>query len=50
MRPKEAAREADEARNKFAHQDGDHLTMLNAFNAYMSKNGDPDWCYKSFLN
>lgn len=50
MRPKEAAREADEARNKFAHQDGDHLTMLNAFNAYMQKNGDADWCYKSFLN
>jgi pre-mRNA-splicing factor ATP-dependent RNA helicase DHX15/PRP43 len=50
MRPKEAAREADEARNKFAHQDGDHLTMLNAFNAYMQKNGDADWCYKCFLN
>ena len=30
MRPKEAQREADEALAKFAHVDGDHLTLLNA--------------------
>ena len=30
MRPKECAKEADEAKMQFAHQDGDHLTLLNA--------------------
>ena len=50
MRPKENQREADEARNKFAHPDGDHLTMLNAFNAYLQKDGNQEWCYKNFLN
>lgn len=50
LRPKEAQIEADDARAKFIHQDGDHLTMLNAFHAYKQKNCDTDWCYKNFLN
>jgi len=49
MRPKEMFKEADEARANFSHNDGDHITMLNAYNAYKMK-GDTDWCYKSFLN
>jgi len=35
MRPKENQKEADEARAKFEHSDGDHLTCLNAYNAYL---------------
>lgn len=31
MRPKEAQKDADDARAKFVHSDGDHLTMLNAY-------------------
>jgi len=50
MRPKEVQREADDAKAKFAHPDGDHLTMLNAYNAYRQREGDSDWCYKNFLN
>ena len=34
MRPKEAAKAADEAKAKFAHADGDHLTLLNVYHAY----------------
>lgn len=34
MRPKEAAKAADEAKAQFAHEDGDHLTLLNAYHAY----------------
>lgn len=34
MRPREAARAADEAKQAFAHVDGDHLTLLNAYHAY----------------
>ncbi len=34
MRPKEAAKAADAAKAAFAHVDGDHLTLLNAYHAY----------------
>lgn len=50
MRPKEAQNEADEARAKFVHKDGDHLTMLNAYHAYKQKDNNADWCFKNFLN
>jgi len=33
MRPKEAQRQADEAKAAFQHADGDHLTLLNAYAA-----------------
>jgi len=34
LRPKTHAKQADEARARFAHLDGDHLTLLNVFHAY----------------
>ena len=34
VRPREAAKAADEAKAAFAHADGDHLTLLNVFHAY----------------
>lgn len=34
MRPNEARKQADEAKAEFAHADGDHLTLLNAYHAY----------------
>ena len=54
-RPKEAQRAADEAKAKFQHPDGDHLTLLNVFHAYKEKSEDPSvdinrWCYDNFLN
>lgn len=48
--------QAADARNKFRHSTGDHLTVLNAFKAYEeitwreSKAGRKDWCRKNFLN
>lgn len=50
MRPKDAAREADEAKGQFAHVDGDHLTLLNAYHAYKQNGESKDWCYENFLN
>jgi pre-mRNA-splicing factor ATP-dependent RNA helicase DHX15/PRP43 len=50
VRPPEARRQADEARDRFAHVDGDHLTLLNVYHAYKSNNEDPTWCYNNFLN
>lgn len=50
MRPKEAAREADEAKAQFAHVDGDYLSLLNAYQAYKQNGESKDWCYDNFIN
>ena len=34
LRPAEAKKAADEAKMKFAHIDGDHLTLLNVYHAF----------------
>ena len=34
-RPPDKKSEADAARNRFHHSDGDHLTLLNVFHSYM---------------
>jgi pre-mRNA-splicing factor ATP-dependent RNA helicase DHX15/PRP43 len=34
VRPNNARKAADEAKAQFAHADGDHLTLLNAYHAY----------------
>lgn len=50
MRPREAAREADEAKMQFNHQDGDHLTLLNAFHAYQAAGSDDKkWCWDNYI-
>ena len=50
MRPKEAAKAADEAKAQFAHVDGDHLSLLNAYHAYKESGETKDWCYDNFIN
>jgi len=54
VRPKECVREADEAKNRFSHLDGDHLTLLNVFHAYKqftSDGCDPStFCYDNYIN
>jgi pre-mRNA-splicing factor ATP-dependent RNA helicase DHX15/PRP43 len=50
MRPKEAAKEADDAKAQFAHADGDHLSLLNAYHAYKQSGNCKDWCYDNFIN
>ena len=50
MRPKEQAKLADEAKAQFSTPDSDHCTLLNAYNEYMSMNGNRDWCWDNFLN
>jgi pre-mRNA-splicing factor ATP-dependent RNA helicase DHX15/PRP43 len=50
MRPKDAAKAADEAKSKFAHVDGDHLTLLNAYHAYKQASESKDWCWDHFLD
>lgn len=50
MRPKEAAKAAEEAKSQFAHAEGDHLTLLNAYIAYKQAGEGKDWCYENFIN
>ncbi|CAG8440529.1 3457_t:CDS:2 [Ambispora gerdemannii] len=50
LRPNELKKQADEAKAKFAHTDGDHLTLLNVYHAYKSNINDPEWCYNNFLS
>merc|ERR1719272_1127041 len=54
VRPKENAREADDCKAKFAHLDGDHLTLLNVFHAYKqytSEGQEPgSFCYDNYVN
>ena len=35
---------------QFAHVDGDHLTLLNAYHAYKQHGGNKDWCWENFIN
>ncbi|CAL0302375.1 unnamed protein product [Lupinus luteus] len=50
VRPREAQKAADEAKARFGHIDGDHLTLLNVYHAYKQNNEDPSWCYENFIN
>merc|ERR1711935_1037333 len=50
LRPREQQAQADGAKRKFIHPDGDHLTMLNAFNAFVAKQMNPDWCWDNYLS
>jgi pre-mRNA-splicing factor ATP-dependent RNA helicase DHX15/PRP43 len=50
LRPKECQQEADAAKARFSHEDGDHLALLNLFNAFKLKKENPDWCYDHFVN
>lgn len=34
LRPRDAQKAADEAKARFGHIDGDHLTLLNVYHAY----------------
>ncbi len=50
QRPRQKQREADDAKNQFAHRDGDHPTLLNAYHAYKHHHSDPAWCSENFLS
>lgn len=50
MRPNDAKKQADESKMKFAHIDGDHLTLLNVYHAFKQNHEDVQWCYDNFLN
>eukprot|EP01025_Chloroclados_australasicus_P055757 TRINITY_DN6830_c0_g1_i3.p1 TRINITY_DN6830_c0_g1~~TRINITY_DN6830_c0_g1_i3.p1 ORF type:complete len:736 (+),score=89.37 TRINITY_DN6830_c0_g1_i3:2-2209(+) len=50
VRPRDNQHAADEAKQAYAHQDGDHLTLLNIFHAWKREGENQQWCYNNFLN
>lgn len=50
VRPGEAKKAADEAKMRFAHVDGDHLTFLNVYHAFKQNRDNTQWCYENFIN
>ncbi|XP_060862104.1 putative pre-mRNA-splicing factor ATP-dependent RNA helicase PRP1 isoform X1 [Metopolophium dirhodum] len=50
VRPSEAKKASDDSKMRFAHIDGDHLTLLNIYHAFKQNNEDPQWCYDNFIN
>ncbi|KAI7878861.1 P-loop containing nucleoside triphosphate hydrolase protein [Lichtheimia hyalospora FSU 10163] len=48
--PSDKREQATEARRKFLHVDGDHLTLLNVLKGYWEVKGDPEWCRENFIN
>ncbi|KAJ3076488.1 hypothetical protein HDU98_002932 [Podochytrium sp. JEL0797] len=50
LRPNDQRKQADEAKEQFIHEDGDHLTLLNAFHEYTENGGDAQWCFRHYLN
>ena len=53
VRPAAARKRADEMKDLFAHQDGDHLTMLNVYHAFKSpaaQDNPKQWCHDHFLS
>jgi pre-mRNA-splicing factor ATP-dependent RNA helicase DHX15/PRP43 len=52
LRPRENAKQADEAKAQFTHSDSDHLTLLHVFNAYDSipERERKQWCYDNFIS
>jgi len=48
-RPKDKAAQADMKKAKFNHVDGDHLTLLNIYQAWEGSKFSNPWCFENFL-
>lgn len=50
LRPNDRQKQADEAKARFSHMDGDHLTLLNVYHAFKQNGEDSNWCYENYVN
>lgn len=50
LRPNDQRKAADDAKIKFTHDLGDHLTLLNVYHAFKQNNEDEDWCKENYIN
>lgn len=47
VRPNESKKAADDAKMRFAHIDGDHLTLLNVYHAFKQSKYSLERCLKN---
>ncbi|KAH0541298.1 DEAH-box ATP-dependent RNA helicase prp43 [Glutinoglossum americanum] len=53
VRPATARKRADDMKARFAHPDGDHLTMLNVYHAFKGPQAQVNtkqWCHEHYLS
>jgi ATP-dependent RNA helicase DHX8/PRP22 len=48
-RPKEKQQQADQKKAKFHDPHGDHLTLLNVYNAWKASGYSNPWCFDNFI-
>jgi ATP-dependent RNA helicase DHX8/PRP22 len=48
-RPKEKQTQADQKKAKFHDPHGDHLTLLNVYNAWKQSSFSNPWCFENFI-
>ncbi|KAI1409568.1 ATP-dependent RNA helicase DHX8 [Hypoxylon sp. FL1857] len=48
-RPKEKQQQADQKKAKFHDPHGDHLTLLNVYNAWKNSGYSAPWCFENFI-
>ncbi|KAI1853332.1 hypothetical protein JX266_002038 [Neoarthrinium moseri] len=48
-RPKEKQQQADQKKAKFHDPSGDHLTLLNVYNAWKTSGFSNPWCFENFI-
>mmetsp|Transcript_7895 Transcript_7895/g.12632 ORF Transcript_7895/g.12632 Transcript_7895/m.12632 type:complete len:705 (+) Transcript_7895:48-2162(+) len=52
--PRDKREQADAAKKRFAHVDGDHMTLVNVYGAYIANNKSAaalaEWCREHFIN
>lgn len=49
-RPKDKQEQADKKKAKFFDPSGDHLTMLNVYNAWVRSGCSNPWCHENFIH
>ncbi|KAI0739564.1 pre-mRNA-splicing factor ATP-dependent RNA helicase PRP43 [Daedaleopsis nitida] len=50
LRPPNKRKEADAAKALLTIPEGDHLTLMNVYNAYMNNKHDRNWCWENYLS
>ena len=50
MRPKNDQKNADAAKSQFEHEDGDHITLLHAYQGFIENGCDTQWAFDNYLN
>ncbi|ORY39867.1 putative ATP-dependent RNA helicase DHX35 [Rhizoclosmatium globosum] len=48
--PSNARLDAEEERRKFCVEEGDHITYLNVYNAFIKNKQSQQWCQRRFVN